>query len=919
MGGFLVTITCFHRAAVSQPIPPTPRELQLDSLFSAGAFQQVVDVASQYLAEAEVANDSVMMGRMLTAMGRGGVMLGRPDGLSTLERSIAVSRAVRDTTNWMSALGYQSLVLSFQGRYDESHELNLLRLELARLSRDKASEAWARTMLGYIALLRGDLETARGEYTQAVDFFFQMDLRREALTPLVGLGRVYNSLHDVDNARECYQRVMETARVVGDRVNEAHAVNNLGTLEYEYGDMELAVQYYQRSREMAAQSGNVRGTITPSSNIALAMQYLGRYQEADSTLSRMLHLCESEGFNEFVPMILTGLAQNRFLQRRYNASVKVYRRLLDMADALPKKQYDEAVFGLSRSLTMLGNPQEALDIIEKSYGSAPEPELPVFIYWSKANCLLELDRPEEALENALAAEKREASYGSGLVVVPFALQLSRCYRRLGRVDDAIAWFEEAVERHSRRQRSRTDYAWRESLGGVEVLVDESGVILERPGKPRREREAELFDLFQRFKVRTLIDRITEPRKLDEPLSQLAEIRLVDLRTVQNDVLEPDEVFLDFAVGYRTGYLFAITRDSCRVVRIPGEYSTFAKRVAVYRQFTGRRPQGSAGATANFEGMNASMGEAILGGVADLVRTSTTVIVSPASLYGGVPFGALALPDADGRSRSLLSSKLIQQVPSATILAWLRSREAVAAAGPSASAVLAVAPVGEYALAGARREVESIQRTYAGVSRTRGASSRTIAKSAGPYEVIHVAAHIEVNDEKPWHSGIFVGAANAGDEFQADPYLRAGDIASRRMPARLAVLSGCESAMGRSTVGEGVAGLTAAFLSAGVQSVVATLWRVDDSVTADLMARFYRRLADGVAVADALRAAQIETQSHVKTRHPFYWAGFVVVGDGGMVVGLEKQPWRTPNSLLLVLLGIVLASAVVGILFRFRKL
>jgi len=917
--GIFVAFTLWSdRTANSQSTVPTSEELRLDSLFSAGAFEAVVDAASDGLSEAEVNSDTLMIGRMLTAMARGEIMLGRPDGFNNLEKAIEISRAARDTTNWMSAIGYQSLAFSYQGRFDESRELNVQRLELAQLTGDKVSEAWARTMLGYVALLGGDLEGARDEYTAAVDFFFEMDLQRQALTPLVGLGRVYNSLQDVDNARVCYRRALVIAQVVGDRVNEAHAVNNLGTLEYEYGDMELAVQYYERSREMAAESGNMKGTITPASNIALAMQYLGRYEDADSTYVRALDLCETEGFDEFIPMIMTGLGENRYLQRRFNASVKVYRRLLDMGGALPKKHYDEAIFGLARSLTYLGKPQEALDVLDNSFGSAPIPALASDIYWSKAICLLALDRPEEALESALAAEQSVASSGSELRTLATALKVSECYRRLGRVDDAKTWFEESVKRYSAMKRSKTDYAWRESSGGTVTLVDASGIILEHPGKPRREREAELFDLFQQFKVRTLIDRITEPRKLNDPLSQLTEIGPVDLHTVQNDVLESDELFLDFVIGESIGYLFAITRDSCRVVEIPGGNSIFAKRVAVYRQFLGRRPEGSAAAAANFEGMNSSMGEAILGDVQDLVRSSATLIISPALFYGGVPFGALSLPDVEGESRSLISSKLIQRVPSATILAWLRSQDA---APPTllAPTVLAIAPVGDEALAGARREVDAIKRRFAGVIEASGARNGVFTGSTGEYEVIHVAAHIEVNDEKPWHSGILMGASNGGGDFHADPYLRAGDIASRRISARLAVLSGCESAMGRRMVGEGVAGLTSAFLSAGVQSVVATLWRVDDSVTADLMERFYRGLADGIPVAGALRRAQLETRAEPETGHPFYWAGFVVVGAGGVSVDLETRPWRGPKSLGLILLGLIAASISVRILFRFKKL
>jgi CHAT domain-containing protein len=237
----------------------------------------------------------------------------------------------------------------------------------------------------------------------------------------------------------------------------------------------------------------------------------------------------------------------------------------------------------------------------------------------------------------------------------------------------------------------------------------------------------------------------------------------------------------------------------------------------------------------------------------------------------------------------------------------------------APTVLAIAPVGDEALAGARREVNAIKRRFAGVSEASGDKIGAFADSTSEYEVIHVAAHIEVNDEKPWHSGILMGASNGGGDFHADPYLRAGDIASRHIPARLAVLSGCESAMGRRMVGEGVAGLTSAFLSAGVQSVVATLWRVDDSATADLMERFYRGLADGIPVAGALRRAQLETRAEPETSHPFYWAGFVVVGAGGVSVDLETRPRTNPKSLGLILLGVIAAAVVILILFRFNRL
>jgi hypothetical protein len=645
--------------------------------------------------------------------------------------------------------------------------------------------------------------------------------------------------------------------------------------------------------------------------------YLGRYGQSAETLQQALDLCEREGLDEFVPMLLTALGENNFLRRRYHAAARVFERLMEMGDALPKKEHDEAVFGLSKALTYLGRPGEALVVLDKGFETPPMPSHITIVYWSRANCLYELGRYEEALESAEIAENNRASLqSSGWLVAP-PLMLSRCCRKLGRIDEAMEWFEIAVGRYTARRDFKADFDWRESFGGTGTLVMTSGVILEQEGKPRSQREMELFELFQRFKVRSLIDRITEPRRQSEPGSQFARIDPVGLRELQLDVLEPGELFLDFVAGEGITYLFAISRDSCRVVELPGEFSRFAERVSVYRNFLGRRPPGQVSSGVDVERMGESIGSAILGEVQDLVRVSSALIVSPSGFYGGVPFGALFLPGKDGAAHAVIESRTIHRVPSATVLAWLRSKAPVET--PPGNAVLAIAPVREDGLQGAVREVDTIRRRYAGVRLQTGMSDAVLQRSAESFGVIHVAAHIEVNDEKPWHSGILVGASDEGDEFQADPFLRAGEIASLRMPSRLTVLSGCESAMGRQKVGEGVAGLTAAFLSAGVNSVVATLWRVDDAVTATLMERFYRGLADGIPVAAALRRAQLETRADPHTGHPFYWAGFVVVGAGGVPIQLESRVvWGAipPHWLLL---GAVVAAYVVWILFRYRKL
>ena len=94
------------------------------------------------------------------------------------------------------------------------------------------------------------------------------------------------------------------------------------------------------------------------------------------------------------------------------------------------------------------------------------------------------------------------------------------------------------------------------------------------------------------------------------------------------------------------------------------------------------------------------------------------------------------------------------------------------------------------------------------------------------------------------------------------------------------LSACRTAGARTFAGEGLVGLTWAFLSSGAGNVVAGLWNVEDASTAELMADLYRGLAEGQGPAEALRQAKLDLQaSDPAYRKPFYWAPFVIYTRG----------------------------------------
>jgi len=173
------------------------------------------------------------------------------------------------------------------------------------------------------------------------------------------------------------------------------------------------------------------------------------------------------------------------------------------------------------------------------------------------------------------------------------------------------------------------------------------------------------------------------------------------------------------------------------------------------------------------------------------------------------------------------------------------------------------------LENAARELLAVeQRLKPGVTKYVGGEAQpAVWKQAGPgnFDIIHLAAHAEANPHSPLDSAIILSPGNGYR-------LYARDIIDQPLRADLVTLSACRSSGARTYAGEGLVGLTWAFLQAGARNVVAGLWDVADESTSQLMDRFYAAIAQGTGPAEALRAAQLELL-HSSYAKPFYWGPF----------------------------------------------
>jgi CHAT domain-containing protein len=191
------------------------------------------------------------------------------------------------------------------------------------------------------------------------------------------------------------------------------------------------------------------------------------------------------------------------------------------------------------------------------------------------------------------------------------------------------------------------------------------------------------------------------------------------------------------------------------------------------------------------------------------------------------------------------------------------------------------------LAGTRAEAEQIVR----LAKASGAQAdlwldleaneeNLEGRDVSKYRILHIATHGLLNAERPQFTGLVLSLIGNKAE---DGFLRTDEVFNLRLGSPIVMLSACETGLGKEKRGEGVMGLTRAFMYAGAPTVGVSLWSVADKSTADLMSDFYKRLlanssSGSASASTAMRDAQLAMIAGKRYSAPFYWAPFVLVGD-----------------------------------------
>ncbi|HEY0727004.1 MAG TPA: CHAT domain-containing protein, partial [Pyrinomonadaceae bacterium] len=379
-------------------------------------------------------------------------------------------------------------------------------------------------------------------------------------------------------------------------------------------------------------------------------------------------------------------------------------------------------------------------------------------------------------------------------------------------------------------------------------------------------------------------------------TQRGEAPIINAQELAELLPNSSSVLLEFVVTEEQTYLFAITKPADKAVvqlyTLPIKRAELEKQIESFRKQLASRDLG-------FRTSALKLYDLLLKPAHVQLRGKTNVVIAPDSNLWDLPFQALV----DTGGRFLIEDAAITYAPSLTVLREMSKRRISQTAPRTSPTLLAFGnPVSEQAktdrvsalrdgsldpLPEAAEEVKALARLY-GPSRSKvyvGPDAREdrVKNEAGQAGILHFTTHGTLNNASPMYSYLTLAEGGPND----DGLLEAWELMQLDLKAELAVLSACETARGRIGAGEGVIGFSWAMFIAGVPATVVSQWKVESASTRDLMVSFHRSLFSPRAPqlskptkTDALRQAALKLMRNPETSHPFYWAGFVLVGDGG---------------------------------------
>lgn len=845
----------------------------------AGYYRQRGDVAQMILHLSQsleifldLAPESPGAARVLNNMGV--IELGRGNLKKAEEyylRSMRIKEKISPESLTLAiALDNLGGIASYRGFLEEAESYKKRALEIEeRVAPDSEDVAYTLHTLGIIAAKRTDLEAAESYLKRALGIYEKTSPNsQEMANCLINMGDYYLDIRDLEKAREAYFRSLEIKEAISPGSPKvATVLATLGNLAEQSGDLAEAETLNKQALEILERALPESWDVAYCcGNLATVAKIRGDYRTAEAYLQRALE-------------IRTNLTPNSMLEAITQYEMAV---LYEKTGRIPQAEdaYRQAIEILEAQMETLGGTAETKARFRQKYK---------YLYHDYLNLLNKRNKQQEAFH---ILERYRAQL--------FLAMLS---------ERDIVWTAEVPEEldQERINLAREYDRIQNQLGELNSKKDREEI--EKLQARLRELQAKQSEVIGRIKK-------TSPK-----YASLRYPQPLDVAGVQ-EALDPGTALLSYSIGEEAGYVFLVTSGYFEAFPLSMNEASLKEEIEKFNLAI-QRGQSGIPLSDSFLSQGKKLYQQLIGPAEEIMAKCERILIVPDGPLHNLPFSALVRPNAGTtKDGSFLAEwKPIHIVLSATVFSELKKqrkpsdpfqeKKVLLAFGdpdypqvekdiPSENEDVIVRSMIKRGfdlapLPGTREEVTSIVALFG----TKGdlylgkEATEERAKAIIPdIRFVHFACHGLLDDLFPLNSGLALSMPAEPLEGQENGILQAWEIFEQvRIDADLVALSACNTGSGKEMGGEGLVGLARAFQYAGARSVLASMWKVADVATSELMKRFYANLKSRMPKDKALQSAMKELiQNRLQTEdasgrtaaldasHPFYWAAFQLIGD-----------------------------------------
>jgi CHAT domain-containing protein len=706
-----------------------------------------------------------------------------------------------------------------------------------------------------------------------------------------------------------------------------HILCAMSDLERYFGRNESAKAYAEEAMKLSRGYGNRYFDSMLVLRLGWIASNLGQYEEANRFLEESLKISKSLRDSSYIGESLFGIGRNLLRMNRPDEAVKRLNEALGYLNKADKLYSRRGCYlNLGMSYMRLNKNMEA----KKSFESAIEMAAKISdpdTQWRSHGFLGWIAEKEEDNQRAFEhyaegikiVESMRAKFTDRETKALFLKSTSLIYEsmirllyKMQRTPEALHYLERArarvmLDMLAQKAFSSKNKEENELLNQErdlrkridEISMEQEKISFERPQQPEegipeaQESEKPISELDHlQSQHQAILERI---EKINPELASLVSINPLKANEIQG-LLDGDTILIEYFVGMKDQFIFLVTKEKVLAVPLEIDSKSLFQKI---REFRVRAVEGITPdrlLSKVYERPLLELNEILIQPIEKEIFGKKNLIIVPHGILHYLPFQALLSKNG----KYLIESFSISYLPSATVLKYARAKnkgnrtDLFAAGNP----VTGLAP-----LPAAELEVKEVSAIFEKkLVLTGQQATKTSVKSQGPrYDLMLLSTHGEMIESNPLKSNLRFTPSERNDGR-----LTVSEIFDMEIKANLVTLSACETALvkgetGDFPQGDDLVGLSRAFIHAGAPSVVASLWKVSDDSTVQLMRNFYHNLKS-MPKAEALRKAQMDlmkstvrftvtragggliqpaqkgSEETIECSHPFFWAPFILLGD-----------------------------------------